>query len=185
MIIGVTGFFAAGKDMFAEILKRKGFKHVSLSDIIRSEIIARGDQITIPLLTEVGNELRSEFGPQVLAERALAALSTDGDAVVTSIRHGAEVDSLRLRQDFSMIFIDAPLQLRFQRSLARSRPGDPMTVEEFSAAEAGQMESNDPNGQQLLICKEMADIVIVNEGSVEEFRSKVEKVLSDLSRKTR
>ena len=55
MIVGVTGFFAAGKDTVAEILQERGFRHVSLSDIIREEIRSRGEEVTIPHLTTVGN----------------------------------------------------------------------------------------------------------------------------------
>ncbi len=42
MIIGVTGKMGAGKDTFAVYLGKKGFIHISLSDIIRQEAVARG-----------------------------------------------------------------------------------------------------------------------------------------------
>ena len=95
MIVGITGFFSAGKDSAAEYLVAKGYRHVSLSDIIREEMRARGLEITINNLTRTGNELRSNEGPDVLACRALAILPDDADAVVTSIRHGAEVEAQR------------------------------------------------------------------------------------------
>jgi len=177
MIVGVTGFFAAGKDSFAEILVRRGFKHISLSDIIRAEIRRRGAEITIPRLTEVGNELRRDFGPQVLAERALEVLPAQGDAVVTSIRHGSEVQTLRSRRSFVMVFVDAPIQLRYERNVRRGRGGDPMTVEEFVAAEHTQMRSDDPDSQQLSVCKNMADFIILNDGSFQEFEEKTDQVL--------
>lgn len=183
MIVGVTGFFAAGKDTFAEILIQKGFKHVSLSDIIRAEIRQRGEEITIPRLTEVGNELRTGFGPQILAERALRVLPEESEAVVTSIRHGAEVEALRARKKFVMVFVDAPSSLRHQRSLARAREGDPVSHEDFEAAERRQMASDDPNAQQLARCKEMADQVIQNDGSLPDFREKIERFLKEAARK--
>ena len=94
MIAGVTGFFAAGKDTVAEMLDARGFRHVSLSDMIRAELRRRGEAIAIPRLTEVGNELRTRSGPGVLGEMALEALEGAENAVVTSIRHGAEVAAL-------------------------------------------------------------------------------------------
>ena len=177
MIVGVTGYFCSGKDSFAEFAVRKGFKHISLSDIIRDEITRRKKEITIPRLTEVGNELRTTFGPQVLAQRALAKLPEYGHAVVTSIRHSAEVAALRVRKDFVMIFIDAPLKVRYERSLLRERKGDLKTFEEFHAAELAQMKSKDSNSQQLLECKRLADIVVRNDGTLETFHGKIAEAL--------
>jgi dCMP deaminase len=173
MIVGVTGFFCSGKDTFAEFLMRKGFKHISLSDIIRDEITARGQQITIPRLTETGNELRTTFGPQVLAQRALAKMPEYGHVVVTSIRHGAEVETLRTRKDFVLIFVDAPLRTRYERCVSRNRAGDLTTFEAFRNAEKAQMRSKDPNSQQLQTCKDMADILVNNDGSLEDFHGKI------------
>ncbi|HUT24536.1 MAG TPA: deaminase [Sumerlaeia bacterium] len=182
MIVGVTGYFCAGKDTFANFVAQKGFKHVSLSDMIREEIHRRGERVTIPRLTGVGNELRADFGPQVLAQRALETLPRTGNAVVTSIRHSAEVEMLRTRRGFVMIFIDAPLRVRYERSQARGRKGDPVAFEDFRASERAQMRSKDPSGQQLLACKKMADIVIHNNGSPETFQKKITDALKRVFR---
>ena len=159
MIIGVTGFFCSGKDTLAELLQAKGFAHVSLSDIIRQELTRRGMDISIPNLTEVGNELRREDGPGVLAERALAQMDYTRNWAVTSIRHPAEVQALRKRPDFVLVFVDAPQSVRFERSLKRARPGDPATLEEFQAWEARQMDPHegDPAAQAMATCRDMAD----------------------------
>jgi dephospho-CoA kinase len=148
--------------------------------MIRDEISARGEEITIDRLTKTGNELRTKFGPGILAERALLKLSPDGRAVVTSIRHGAELRALRKRGDFAMVFVDAPARVRYERSLRRARPGDCSTFEEFVAAEKFQLESQDPNSQQLLVCRDLADRVLDNAGDREEFVRKIEAFLSDL-----
>lgn len=182
MIMGVTGFFAAGKDTAAELLEAKGFRHVSLSDMIRAELRRRGEPITIPRLTEVGNELRARSGPGVLGEMALEALEGARDAVVTSIRHGAEVAALRGRPDFVMCFVDAPIRLRYDRGLGRARGGDPVSFEEFEAAEHAQMQSADPNAQQLAVCRDLADYVIENDGSRAQLEKQVEHVLAEAAR---
>ena len=179
MIIGVTGFFAAGKDTAAEYLMEKGFEHVSLSDIIRDEIRARGEEITIPRLTETGNALRSAHGPGVLAERALAKLPDTSDAVVTSIRHTSEIAALRQRPDFTMVFVDAPIRMRYERSRARARGGDPVSFEEFAEAERRQMESADPNAQQLGACRDAADVVIQNDATLDALHGAVDALLEE------
>ena len=179
MIIGVTGFFAAGKDTVAEYLMNKGFAHVSLSDIIRDEIRDQGLEITIPRLTATGNALRTGHGPGVLAERALERLPRDTDSVVTSIRHTAEIAALRARPDFLMVFTDAPIRTRYERSTARARSGDPVSFEEFEESERLQMESADPNAQQLAACREAADIVIQNDSTLEALHAAIERLLEE------
>ena len=180
MIYGVTGFFCSGKDTMAEVLEARGFAHVSLSDMIREELRERGIEITIPNLTEVGNELRREQGPGVLGERALARIDSSRDWVVTSIRHPAEVEALRKNPDFVMVFVDAPQRLRFERSLGRAREGDPITFEEFAAEEERQMsaQAGDPAAQALAACREMANERIENDSTLEEFIDRINHLLA-------
>jgi len=179
MITGVTGFFCSGKDTMAEFLQQKGFKHISLSDIIRDELRLRGLKVTIPNLTRGGNELRRDHGPGVLAERALDRVDHARSWVVTSIRHPAEVGTLRGRPDFVMVFVDAPRRIRYERSNGRARKGDPVTFEKFKAEETRQMrpQGGDPAAQALAATRELADQCIRNGGSLESFRMRIEKFL--------
>jgi dCMP deaminase len=176
MIVGVTGFFSSGKDTIAELLRAKGFAHVSLSDIIREELAARRKPLTIPNLTTVGNELRRTFGPGILAERALSRVDFGRNWVITSIRHPAEVEALRRRIDFVLLFVDAPQRVRFERSLARARPGDPQTFEQFKAWEAQQLDPHqgDPAAQAMAACRDMADEHINNDKDVEALKAKLD-----------
>jgi len=181
MIIGVTGFFCSGKDTMAEILGRKGFSHVSLSDMIREELRRRALEITIPNLTQVGNELRRDFGPGVLARRALEVMDFARNWAVTSIRHPAEVEALRTRPDFVMVFIDASQRLRYERSLARRRGGDPLSFEAFAVEEARQMrpEGGDGAAQSLAATRALADEIMLNDSSFDAFTGQVVKFTAD------
>jgi dCMP deaminase len=176
MIVGVTGFFCSGKDTLAELLRAKGFAHVSLSDIIREELAARRRAVTIPNLTAVGNALRRDHGPSVLAERALARMDFGRNWVVTSIRHPSEVAALRRRPDFVLVFVDAPQRVRFERSRSRARPGDPATFEAFRAWEARQMDPHegDPAAQAMAACRDLAAERLDNVKGVEELSAKVD-----------
>jgi len=180
MITGVTGFFCAGKDTMADLLRAKGFAHISLSDIIRQELAARGQALTIPNLTAVGNELRRVHGPGVLAQRALERMDFGRNWVVTSIRHPAEVAVLRRRIDFSLVFIDAPQPVRFARSQLRARPGDPATAAEFAAWEARQLDPHegDPAAQAMAACRDLADQRLDNAGDIDALRAKVDTLVA-------
>lgn len=180
MIIGLTGKNGVGKGEVARILGEKGFHYTSLSDIIRDELRARGLEPTRENLIEMGNELRRRFGPGILAERTLARLERDKNYLVDSIRNPAEVEALRRCADFVLVNVDAPEEVRLERVRRRRRPDDPITLEEFRRLEQKELYSEDEHGQQLARCIEMADFTIVNDGTLEELRAEVEKLLRAL-----
>ncbi len=170
MIVGLTGPNAAGKGQVAEILAERGFDVVSLSDIVREEARARGLAPVRETLIALGREIREREGPGALAERILPRL---GDRVVVdSIRSPAEVAVLRRRDDFRLLGVDAPLELRWRRAVERAREGERPTLEEFRAREAEE-NRDDPNSQQLGRTLALADRVVVNDGTLDELRGRV------------
>ena len=182
MILGVTGYFAAGKDTCAAFLEEQGYHHVSLSQLLRDELQRRGEEINLPNLTAVGNELRNQHGHGVLARLALEKLEQQQYAVVTSIRHPDEVKTLREGcATFAMIFVDAPQEVRFARSQDRSREGDFPTLEEFAAAEQSQRDGQGPATQQLDACRKMADRVLHNGSTREAFLQQIREALTDFT----
>jgi dephospho-CoA kinase len=180
MIIGLTSFLGAGKTTVGEYLVKRGFVFYSLSDVIREEITASGHEITRELLQKIGNDMRRKFGNAVLAERILKKIGHDkkkNNYVIDSIRNPAEVEAMQKNKDFKLLFIDAPIELRFERVKERQREKDPQTFKEFKLAENKEMESKDSANQQLAKCKEMADFVVINDSAVEELYKKIEKLL--------
>ncbi|MBN2459457.1 AAA family ATPase [Candidatus Woesearchaeota archaeon] len=180
MIIGLTSLNGAGKTTAAEYLVQKGFIFYSLSDVIREEIKGRNLEITRDRLRETGNELRAKFGNSVLADRVMEKLEEGKNYVIDSIRHPAEIESLKKRKDFSMIFIDASIETRFERVIERQRESDPMTLKDFKKEEELELKGKDSANQQLLECKELADFVIENETSIDELYRKIDSLLVGL-----
>jgi dCMP deaminase len=178
MIIGLTGRNAAGKTEVSQYLIGRGFEHYSLSDEIREETIRSGLEIKREILIDVGNELRRNHGAGVLAERVLERLADDRDGVVDSIRNPSEVAVLRKRKDFTLLFIDADQSIRYERSRLRDREGAAGTLEHFVEEEQRELDSEDPTSQQLLATERLADLKIVNNGTVEDLHGKLEEVLA-------
>ena len=179
MIVGLTGPNAAGKGQAAEILAGRGFTVVSLSDIVREEARARGLAPVRETLVALGREIREREGPGALAERVLPRL---GDrTVVDSIRSPAEVEVLRRRPDFRLLGIDAPLEVRWRRAVERAREGERPSLEQFRAREALE-NRDDPHSQQLARTLALADLVVVNDGTLEEFRERVLAALTAFER---
>lgn len=179
MIIGLTSFNGAGKTTVGDYLVKKGFVFYSLSDVIREEIKARGLEITRDKLIEVGNELRKKFGSSVLADRIIEKINKEPDKnyAIDSIRNPAEIIALKKRKDFKLLFVDAPIELRFKRTAERQREKDPVTFEDFKKTEEREMQNKDSSSQQLLKCKQMADIVIVNDSTMKTLYKKIDKII--------
>ena len=182
MIIGLTGRMAAGKGTVADLLKGRGWEYHSLSDVIRSVARERGLETSRENLTVIGNELRSDGGPSVLADRVLAWLEPGVDYVIDSIRNPAEVDALRAeRSDFIMVCVDAPAAVRFERLRARGRAGDVRTLDEFELQEARELATDDPTTQQLLATEAKAIHRIDNGAGIAALEVAVERLIETLS----
>jgi len=177
MIIGLTGANASGKGEAASYLKSKGFKYYSLSDILRDEARAKGIESSRENLIKLGNELREKTGPSVLADLAIKKIEDKNDCVIIdSIRNPFEIKALRRLIGFTLIGVDAPLEKRFERAVARNRPGDPETLEEFIEKEKKENTAASTN-QQLEKCLKAADVVIINDSTIEEFHRKIDMII--------
>lgn len=177
MVLGLTGTNGAGKTSAADYLRERGFLYLSLSDEIRQELESRGQTPTRENLTRVGNELRARFGPAVLAQRVMARLVEGRDYVIDSIRNPSEVEALRELEEFRLTHFDAPREVRFKRAVARADERTPQSFDEFAEQEDREMESPDETTQQLRATFELADEKLLNDGSLESLRSKIEQLL--------
>jgi dephospho-CoA kinase len=118
--------------------------------------------------------LRSVGGIGALAQQILPRFA--GHEVVDSIRHPGEVAVFRTLDRFVLLGIDAPLRLRFERSVARGRVGDGTTLDEFARQEARE-NSSAVAGQQLRATFELADAVIRNDGRLEGLAGRIREAL--------
>lgn len=178
MIVGLTGKFAAGKGTVADYLQEQGFAYHSCSDVLREELAARGVPESRENLLAIGNELRRDGGPDVLARRIAGRLRDGADHIVDSIRNPAEVEALREVPGFFLLGVDADRRVRFERLLARGRQGDPTTFEVFAALEDQETNSTDPTTQRLHATFVLADEIVFNDATVEALREAVDGVLA-------
>lgn len=176
MIFGVTGYLASGKDTVAEMLIGKGFSHYSLSDELRAILRERNVEITRENLQKIGNELREKYGSEYLAERVIK--KAEQPAVITSIRTVGEVELLKDR-GMKLIFVDAPIEIRYKRITKRKREGEEvLSFEQFKAQEDFE-KGNKASSQQLHLVAEMADFTIINDRTLQELKNKVDNILEE------
>ncbi len=174
-LIGLTGTNGAGKGEVAAILAKKGYAYFSLSDEIREELRKKGKEPTRDNLIAQGNALRKRYGADILARRVMRKIKAK-KAVIDSIRTSEEVTFFRKQPGFLLLAIDAPVELRYKRIKKRGRAESASTLAEFIAKENEEM-SGDVGEQQLRYCLALADITIINDGTLAALRRKIEKCL--------
>jgi len=180
VLVGLTGRNASGKSTLVSWFSERGLRSVSCSDSIRTWLSDQGIETTREALIEGGRELRRNGGAGVLAEMLLEILDGE-DAVVDSIRTPAEVEALRGRGDFFLIDVRADEEARWQRMTQRGRAGDPVEKEAFLSQEAAEATSKDEAGQARDATAAMADITVLNDGTLEDLEEKLEGIWSAMS----
>jgi dephospho-CoA kinase len=183
-IIGITGTLASGKtsvkDFFLSRFPSSYF--ISLSDIIKEELLKEGKELKRENFIEKGNELRKRYGSQILVEVATLTLPKNTNnliVIIDGVRNPGEVEYLKKKfgKNFVLIAVDAPKELRFKRLLERKKEGDPQTFEEFNEIDETDNGKNQPEyGQRVGECLKLADYLIINDGSLEELNKKLEKI---------
>lgn len=184
-VVGVAGTIGSGKEIVSEkLLKRFNSYHVNLSDIIKGEIERKKGKLDRKALQDMGDEMRKKYGPHILALLAIEYLPRDKEmSVVTGIRNPAEAEYLRKKfgQNFKLIAVDAPIEVRFERVLKRQKPSDPQTFDEFvTLDERDQGKEESEAGLQVKKCVEIADFKIINDGTLEDLEKKIADVIQKL-----
>jgi dephospho-CoA kinase len=190
-VIGLTGTIASGKSVIAKILKSKGFEIISLSSIIRDYLSEKNIVANRKTMQDAGNELRKEFGGQILAERSIQKHSGKTEfLVIDGIRNIDEIDYLKKNCTFTLIGIDAPVELRWERVKKRNRDNDLLNYDKFLLDDARDRGFNEPlNGQQVGMCLVQADYLIINDEEIDSFdetkleQSKIYKEIENILKK--
>lgn len=190
MIIGLTGPMASGKSTVVAALKKKGFKSLSLSDMVREEARRQGLEETRDNLMTAGQYLRGEFGAGILGKRVrekIQAQSAKENWIVDGIRNPAEVVELKKLPHFVLVANSAPEDLIVKRILERKRQDDTLdekAIRKKLHREMGHGETAE--GQQVLLCIEIADYQFENTMPMneveEEFLKLYNKIVGEMDK---
>ncbi|GAB6135883.1 AAA family ATPase [Thermococcus prieurii] len=190
MIIGVVGKIAAGKTTIAKFFEEKGFCRVSCSepliDLLTHNV---SDYSWIPelpgkaeptreKLIEFGKYLKDKYGGDVLIRLAVDKKRNCKNIVIDGVRSREEIEAIK-RLGGKVIYVEAKPETRFERLMRRKAEKDReiKTFEDFK-----EMDDAEERIYHTSELKGLADYVIVNEGTLEELREKVERIIEELSK---
>lgn len=182
LIIGITGTIGAGKGTIVDYLvNKKGFVHYSVRALLTEEINRRGLELNRDSMVAVANEIRAANTPSYIIESLYdEALAAGHDCIIESLRSPGEVEALREKEHFYLLAIDAKPEIRFERITRRKNETDHISYETFLDNETREMESDDPNKQNILKCISMADRTINNDGNIDDLHQQLESIINDI-----
>lgn len=181
--IGITGTLGAGKGTIVDyLINNKNFAHYSVRAFITEEIKRRGLPVDRDSMTLVGNDLRKCNSPSYIVEQLYQQAQSSGkNCIIESVRTTGEVEALRGKANFYLFAVDADPKVRYERVVLRGSETDHISYETFLANEQREMNSDDPNKQNLRACIEQADYRFDNNGDIASLNEQVEKVLAEIS----
>jgi len=184
-VIGTVGLPGSGKGEAANVAEEAGIPVVVMGDVIRAECRRRGLD-PAEHHGRIAGALREEEGDDAIASRTLpllreAAAEGDGDTVlVDGLRSTVELERFReaFGDDFTLVAIRAPFELRAERLGNRGRDDSDSDLDALRERDAREAELG--LGETL----ERADVEIDNTDSLSAFRGRVREVLGVGSERT-
>ncbi len=183
-IIAFVGAPGSGKTEAASVAREMGKPVVSMGDVVRKEVEMRG--IPLSEAGRVGDELRKKEGMDAISRRCIPIIrriirEMDAESrkdiiVIDGVRCIAEIENFRREfpGDFILVSIESPFHMRCERMRKRMREDDMFDIDGFREREERERRWG------VFDAMRMADRVIKNEGTLEDFRASVKKLLREL-----
>lgn len=177
-VLAFVGAPAAGKTEAASVAKTLGIPIITMGDVVRAELRRRGLPLSDENAGRIASELRAKEGMDAIAKRCIpqvrAIAGKNAVIVIDGIRGISEVETFKKEfgTDFTLVRVDAPLNLRYERIKTRGRGDDSLSIEEFKAREERE------NGWGMGEAMKNADTVITNTGSRELFKEQIEEIFA-------
>jgi len=174
-IIAFVGMPASGKSEAATIAKKLGIPVVNMGDVVREETARRGLPPTDENIGGTGTVLRQEEGMDAIAKRCVPKirLIRTPVMVVDGTRNINEIEYFKKEfgNDFKLIAIHTPFDIRFERIRKRARSDDMNSIEELKRRD----EREKSWGLDKAI--EKADTTIDNTETIKKFQEKIRELL--------
>jgi dephospho-CoA kinase len=175
--IGLIGTNGAGKSTVCDYLRELNFTVISLSDFVRESLSQDRKPHTREHLIERANQLKSEYGQDVLAKKAFTKYSKrdSTNVVFDSIRNSHETRYLKSK-NVVLICIDATVEKRYERIVQRQRESDLIDFNTFVRHDALEMKGQSL-GQNIEAAIADCDYKINNNGNLSDLHRDIESVL--------
>ncbi|MBY9011475.1 MAG: AAA family ATPase [Candidatus Lokiarchaeota archaeon] len=132
VLIGFCGLPGSGKSTVLKAIEDIGIV-ITMGDVIRNEARERSIDPIDENLGKIAQDLRDEFGPEIIAQKCVALIKKLENKVVfiDGLRSMAEVKTFRNSWKFPIVAVIIDDDIRIERLSNRRRPDDPNTLEDL------------------------------------------------------
>ena len=178
-VILLTGMPGSGKSIISSLARELGYTVYNMGDIVREEAEKRGINITSESLLKLARQLRDKKGEDIVAKIICNKIkkSKKSDFIlIDGVRSLPELlyFKKKLKNNCVLIAIHSSPSTRFQRIKRRGRADDPKIWDEFVKKDLKELKL----GIGSVIA--LADIMIINEESLESFKKFIKNFLKRL-----
>ena len=175
-LIITTGMPGAGKEEFLLAASDSGIPFLRMGDIVREFHAKRDEKDKDLSVGQLANLDRQRYGFDIWAKRALEKMYGD-IFMIDGCRSMDEVRAYRnLTDDVNIVAIFASPKTRYDRLVKRAREDAPKNIDEFNERDNREL------GWGLGETMALADRMIINESSLDDFKKAVKELMEDFRR---
>ncbi|MEM1535399.1 MAG: AAA family ATPase [Candidatus Pacearchaeota archaeon] len=178
LVIGIIGTIASGKGTVTSYLvKKHKFKRIVMGNLVRAIARSEGIAPTRENLHNLQARYRAK-DPGYFIKKAIAKIkaSKHNKWVVDGLRNPEDAHLLKKAFNAKIIFVDAPIALRWERARKRRRGKE----KEISLDEFKKIENEENKIFHFNITKRYADFKLMNNTTKEDLWKNTEKILKKL-----
>jgi dephospho-CoA kinase len=176
-VVVLAGMPGSGKEEFVQVARELGYDMVRMGDVVRAEATKQGVQNTDKGVGGFANAERQSHGYDIWAKRSVPYVQGQR-TIIDGSRGLDELEVFRkaFGDDIELVAIHAPQRQRYQRLLERGRADAPKSWEEFLERDHRELSWGLGN----LIA--MADVMLVNDCGLDDFKVMCKRYLEDKGR---
>jgi dephospho-CoA kinase len=170
LVIGLGGMPGSGKSLVVEVARELGYDIVVMGDVVREETLKRYTELTPQNVGATMLQLREESGNYVIAQKCVPKIEaqTSSKVLVDGLRSLYEADIFKQNfANFNLVAVHASPETRFNRLCKRARSDDAPSWDVFHERDMREL------GVGLGNVIAMAQIILVNDDSIERFKAQV------------
>ncbi len=180
-ILCITGMRGCGKTVFGEVARGEGHPIYEMRNIVVELMNEQNIIVNNRNIREFAKNLREQYGKSIVAEKMVEKINGGGKkdvAIIVGIRGMYEIRTFREAfgdENVIIVAIHSSPRTRFERVMKRTnKSDDPKTYDEFLWSEEMEL------GYGVSKVIALADRMIVNESSLEEYISCCKKLLEEV-----
>ncbi|MCK4365492.1 MAG: flagellar hook-basal body complex protein FliE [Thermoplasmatales archaeon] len=178
-VIAFAGMPFSGKSEAVKIAKDMNIPVIRMGDMIWEETKNRGLELSDKNVGTIANNMRKEHGMDIWAKRTLDKIKSTKDTkilVIDGVRNIEEIETFEkeLGEKFILIAVDVTDETRYKRAMNRGREDDSQDIKLIKERDKRELSWGLGN----VIAS--ADVIISNEGPVEEFKQKIKDLFNKI-----